>query len=126
LFAGKVTGNALAGLIFQFFSFSILTPMKNDPTFRYVRFPCYLTERQLALLKEIARERREAVTELVREAVHYWLKALGRSDAQFYSTEEVAEAVAMQQREQEREWLQSRTNRGENKVNDHGPEQNSS
>jgi hypothetical protein len=83
----------MAKAIFFNFSFSFLTPMKNDPTFRNVRFPCYLTERQLALLKEIAKERGDSITELVRAAVHFLLKGMGKNDALLYTREEAVEAV---------------------------------
>lgn len=81
--------------------------MKTDPTFRYVRFPCYITERQLTLLKEVAEERDCPITELVRAAVHFLLKGMGKDDALLYSIEEAVEAVVAgwegeRERDQER------------------------
>jgi len=35
----------------------------------------------------------DAVTELVRAAVHYWLKGMGKNDGLLYSREETVEAV---------------------------------
>ena len=84
-----------------------MTPMKSDPTFSYVRFPCYLTERQKCLLEEISKERGDSITELLREAVHYWLKAKGKDDGLLYSVEETIEAY-MKERERMREAAISR------------------
>jgi hypothetical protein len=67
--------------------------MHNDPTFRFVRFPYYLTERQLALLKEISKGGGDSITELVRAAVHFLLKGMGKNDGLLYTREEAVEAV---------------------------------
>ena len=66
--------------------------MQKDPIFTQIRFPCYLTERQPFLLKEVAKERGAPVTELLREAVHYWLKEKGKDDGLLFSIEETVEA----------------------------------
>jgi hypothetical protein len=62
--------------------------MQKDATYAPVRFPAYITQRQLALLREVASERGESVTELLREAVHYWLKRRGKWDGLIYDKEE--------------------------------------
>jgi hypothetical protein len=67
--------------------------MDKNPTFAPARFPLYLTERQLSLLREIAKERGVAVTECMRNSVHDFLKKMGRDDGLLFTYEEMVDAT---------------------------------
>jgi hypothetical protein len=56
-----------------------------DPKiFKSVRFNAYITEYQTELLNRLSRERNCPKTELVREALHYFLRENGLDDGLIY------------------------------------------
>lgn len=63
--------------------------MKSDPTYSLVHINCHLTVRQKVYLEEISKITKRPQTDIVREAVHYWLKGQGVDDGQIYDREEL-------------------------------------
>ena len=73
-------------LVFNFyyvFNMFLLTIM-NPKIFRYTRFNSYITEYQTELLSRLSRERNCPKTELLREALHYFLRENGLDDELIY------------------------------------------
>jgi len=56
----------------------------NPKIFKSVRFNSYITEYQNELLNRLSRERNCPKTELVREAIHCWLRDRGVDDGLSY------------------------------------------
>ncbi len=56
----------------------------NPKIFKSVRFNAYITENQKELLNRLSRERNCPKTELVREALHYFLRENGLDDELIY------------------------------------------
>ncbi len=56
----------------------------NPKTFKSVRFNSYITEYQTELLSRLSRERNCPKTELLREALHYFLRKNGLDDGLSY------------------------------------------
>lgn len=86
--------------------------MKNNPTYDTVQFPFYMTQRQKALLKEVAKKRSAPLSELLREAVHLFLKKHEKWDGLIYSEEEFF-AEYVRGREEMREDALRREGEGE-------------
>ena len=56
----------------------------NPKIFKNTRFNSYITEYQKELLDRLSRERNYSKTELVREALHYFLRKNGLDDELIY------------------------------------------
>ncbi len=56
----------------------------NPKIFKYTRFNSYITEYQTELLNRLSRERNCPKTELLREALHYFLRENGLDDGLSY------------------------------------------
>ncbi len=56
----------------------------NPKIFKYTRFNSYITEYQTELLSRLSRERNCPKTELLREALHYFLRENGFDDGLSY------------------------------------------
>ncbi len=56
----------------------------NPKIFKSVRFNAYITEYQKELLNKLSRERNCPKTELLREALHYFLRKNGLDDGLSY------------------------------------------
>jgi len=56
----------------------------NPKIFKSVRFNSYITEYQTELLNRLSRERNCSKTELLREALHYFLRKNGLDDELSY------------------------------------------
>jgi len=56
----------------------------NPKTYTTVRFNSYITEYQTELLSRLSRERNCPKTELLREALHYFLRKNGLDDELIY------------------------------------------
>jgi len=56
----------------------------NPEIFKSVRFNSYITEYQTELLNRLSRERNCPKTELLREALHYFLRKNGLDDELIY------------------------------------------
>ncbi len=69
-------------LLLSFYIFFIM--FMNPKIFKYTRFNSYLTQYQTELLNKLSRERNTPKTELVREALHYFLRDNGLDDGQSY------------------------------------------
>jgi len=66
-----------------------------DPKiFKYTRFNSYITEYQTELLSRLARERNCSKTELVREALHYFLRKNGLDDELIYDQKDHEKQMA--------------------------------
>ena len=56
----------------------------NPNIFKYTRFNSYITDYQTELLSRLSRERNCSKTELLREALHYFLRKNGLDDRLSY------------------------------------------
>jgi len=66
----------------------------NPKIFRYTRFNSYLTEYQTELLNRLAREGNCSKTELLREALHYFLRKNGLDDELIYDQKDHEKQMA--------------------------------
>ena len=77
----------------------------NPKIFKNTRFNAYLTEYQTELLSRLSRERNCSKTELVREALHYFLRKNGLDDGLSYDEKDdkkwLAEILPWWSREEE-------------------------
>ena len=66
-----------------------------DPKiFKSVRFNAYISEYQTELLSRLSRERNCPKTELLREALHYFLRMNGLDDELIYDEEDDEKRLA--------------------------------
>ena len=77
--------------------------MKTNPTYDQVHFNCYLTVRQKIYIKELAKILIRTQTDIIREAVHYWLKEKGIDDGLIFDEEELLAAYERGREEMRRE-----------------------
>jgi len=79
----------------------------NPKIFKSVRFNAYITEYQTELLNRLSRERDCPKTELLREALHYFLRKNGLDDELIYDDQDdekrLAEIFPWWRREEEEE-----------------------
>ncbi len=75
-----------------FFMFFIM--IMNPKIFKGVRFNSYPTEYQSELLNRLSRERNCPKTELVREALHYFLRDNGLDDELIYDQKDHEKKMA--------------------------------
>ncbi len=61
----------------------------NPKIFKNTRFNSYITEYQKELLDRLSRERNCSKTELVREALHYFLRKNGLDDGLSYDEKDL-------------------------------------
>ncbi len=66
----------------------------NPKILKYTRFNSYLTEYQTELLNRLARERNCPKTELLREALHYFLRKNGLDDGLSYDERDLEKQMA--------------------------------
>jgi hypothetical protein len=66
----------------------------NPKTFKNTRFNSYITEYQTELLSRLSRERNCSKTELVREALHYFLRDNGLDDRLSYDQKDREKQMA--------------------------------
>jgi hypothetical protein len=66
----------------------------NPKIFKNTRFNSYLTEYQTELLSRLARERNCSKTELLREALHYFLRKNGLDDELIYDQKDHEKQMA--------------------------------
>ena len=66
----------------------------NPKIFKSVRFNSYITEYQKELLNILARERNCPKTELLREALHYFLRENGLDDELIYDQKDHEKQMA--------------------------------
>ncbi len=66
----------------------------NPKIFKNTRFNSYITEYQTELLNRLSRERNCPKTELVREALHYFLRDHGLDDELIYDEEDNEKRMA--------------------------------
>ncbi len=66
----------------------------NPKIFKNTRFNSYLTEYQTELLNRLSRERNCSKTELVREALHYFLRKNGLDDELIYDQKDHEKQMA--------------------------------
>jgi len=66
----------------------------NPKIFKQRRFNSYLTEYQTELLSRLSRERNCSKTELVREALHYFLRENGLDDELIYDQKDHEKQMA--------------------------------
>jgi len=66
----------------------------NPKIFQYTRFNSYLTEYQNELLSRLSRERNCPKTELLREALHYFLRKNGLDDELIYDQKDHEKQMA--------------------------------
>jgi len=66
----------------------------NPKIFKQRRFNSYLTEYQTELLSRLSRERNCPKTELVREALHYFLRENGLDDELIYDQKDHEKQIA--------------------------------
>jgi len=66
----------------------------NPKTYTTVRFNSYLTEYQTELLSRLSRERNCPKTELLREALHYFLRDNGLDDQLIYDQKDHEKQMA--------------------------------
>ncbi len=66
----------------------------NPKTYTTVRFNSYLTEYQTELLSRLSRERNCPKTELLREALHYFLRENGLDDELIYDQKDHEKQMA--------------------------------
>ncbi len=71
-----------------------LLTIMNPSIFKYTRFNSYLTEYQTELLSRLSRERNCPKTELLREALHYFLRKNGLDDGLSYDEEDDEKRLA--------------------------------
>jgi len=75
------------------FLYVFLTIM-NPKIFKYTRFNSYITEYQTELLSRLSRERNCPKTELLREALHYFLRENGLDDELIYDEKDHEKQMA--------------------------------
>jgi len=79
----------------------------NPKIFKSVRFNAYITKYQTELLSRLSRERNCPKTELLREALHYFLRDNGLDDELIYDQKDhekrLAEIFPWWRREEEEE-----------------------
>jgi len=56
----------------------------NPKIFKYTRFNSYISEYQKEFLNSLSREEHRPITDLVREAIHCWLRERGIDDGLSY------------------------------------------
>ncbi len=66
----------------------------NPKTFKNTRFNSYITENQTELLNRLSRERNCSKTELLREALHYFLRKNGLDDELIYDRKDHEKQMA--------------------------------
>jgi len=66
----------------------------NPKIFKNTRFNAYLTEYQTELLSRLSRERNCSKTELLREALHYFLRDNGLDDELIYDQKDHEKQMA--------------------------------
>ncbi len=66
----------------------------NPRIFKYTRFNSYLTENQNEFLNRLSRERNCPKTELLREALHYFLRDNGLDDELIYDQKDHEKQMA--------------------------------
>jgi len=66
----------------------------NPKIFTYTRFNSYLTQYQTELLNRLSRERNCPKTELLREALHYFLRKNGLDDELIYDQDDNEKRLA--------------------------------
>jgi len=66
----------------------------NPKIFKSVRFNAYITEYQTELLNRLSRERNCPKTELLREALHYFLRDNGLDDGLSYDQKDHEKQIA--------------------------------
>ncbi len=66
----------------------------NPNIFKYTRFNSYITEYQKELLNRLSRERNCPKTELLREALHYFLRDNGLDDELIYDRKDHEKQMA--------------------------------
>ena len=66
----------------------------NPKIFKSVRFNSYITEYQTELLNRLSRERNCPKTELLREALHYFLRKNGLDDELIYDQKDHEKQMA--------------------------------
>ena len=66
----------------------------NPKILKYTRFNSYLTEYQTELLSRLSRERNCPKTELLREALHYFLRKNGLDDELIYDQKDHEKQMA--------------------------------
>ncbi len=66
----------------------------NPKIFQTVRFNAYITEYQTELLNRLSRERNCSKTELLREALHYFLRDNGLDDELIYAEKDHEKQMA--------------------------------
>jgi len=71
-----------------------LLTIMDPKIFKYTRFNSYITEYQTELLSRLARERNCSKTELVREALHYFLRKNGLDDELIYDQKDHEKQMA--------------------------------
>jgi len=71
-----------------------LLTIMNPKIFKSVRFNAYITEYQKELLNILARERNCPKTELLREALHYFLRDNGLDDELIYDQKDHEKQMA--------------------------------
>ena len=76
----------------HFYYFFIM--FMNPKTFKYTRFNSYPTEYQTELLNRLSRERNCPKTELLREALHYFLRDNGLDDELIYDRKDHEKQMA--------------------------------
>ena len=62
--------------------------MKKTPTYALTKFNCALTVRQKQILYQISTELKRPIADIVREAVHCWLRERGVEDGLIYDRED--------------------------------------
>ena len=62
--------------------------MKFDPTYDLIHFNCYFTLTQKRMLTELSNDTNRPQTDLVREAVHFWLMGRGMDDGLIFDMED--------------------------------------
>ena len=77
-------------LAFYIFLFMFMNPK----IFKSVRFNAYITEYQKELLNRLSRERNCPKTELLREALHYFLRKNGLDDELIYDQKDAEKKMA--------------------------------
>jgi len=66
----------------------------NPKIFKYTRFNSYITKYQTELLSRLSRERNCPKTELLREALHYFLRDNGLDDELIYDQKDHEKRLA--------------------------------
>jgi len=88
-------GGVLSRFVLSLYVFYMfLLTIMNPKIFKSVRFNSYITEYQRELLNRLSRERNCPKTELVREALHYFLRKNGLDDELIYDEEDDEKRMA--------------------------------